>query len=150
MIFILPDVADGYPGRRPHPRTRANDGQIHDTRAGCRRPARFRPETLYDLGGDMQAAGHSPCVFHFPGRFQENHRRRAALFLQGHPEAFVDVNESGTEAAAATALTLRAGSAMPRPTPVFRAGGSPVCHLPVHDAKTGQILFMGRVADPRK
>ena len=60
-------------------------------------------------------------------------------------KAFVDVNEEGTEAAAATAVVMRLKSAM-RPL-VFRAD-HPFLFL-IRDNKTGCILFMGRVVDPR-
>ncbi|MFA5138844.1 MAG: serpin family protein [Elusimicrobiota bacterium] len=61
-------------------------------------------------------------------------------------KAFVDVNEQGTEAAAATAVSMvqKAASA---PPPQFRAD-RPFLYL-IRDAKTGAILFMGRLADPR-
>lgn len=62
-------------------------------------------------------------------------------------QAFVDVNEEGTEAAAATAVGMRAASAPPPPRVV--TVDRPFLFL-IRDEKTGSILFMGRVADPRK
>lgn len=61
-------------------------------------------------------------------------------------KAFVDVNEEGTEAAAATAvvMTLRG---MPEPKPVFRAD-RPFIFI-IRDMRSGSILFVGRVMDPR-
>jgi serpin B len=64
-------------------------------------------------------------------------------------KAFVDVNEEGTEAAAATAVVMNRMAAMPADEPkVFRAD-HPFLFLIRHE-KTGAILFMGRVADPTK
>ena len=62
-------------------------------------------------------------------------------------KAFVDTNEEGTEAAAATAVVMTL-SAMPEPPPVFRAD-HPFLFL-IRDTKTGAILFLGRIADPTK
>ena len=65
-------------------------------------------------------------------------------------KAFVDVNEEGTEAAAATSVTMRAATAhAPDRTPpiVFRAD-HPFLFL-IRDNRSGGILFMGRVADPK-
>jgi serpin B len=62
-------------------------------------------------------------------------------------KAFVDVNEEGTEAAAATAVVMRAKS-MPTPPPVFRAD-HPFLFL-IQETRTGTILFVGRLADPAK
>jgi len=59
-------------------------------------------------------------------------------------KAFVDVNEEGTEAAAATAVVVKLKSA--RRTPVFRAD-RPFGFLIRHNP-TGTILFMGTVAEP--
>ncbi len=61
-------------------------------------------------------------------------------------KAFVDVNEEGTEAAAATAVVME-GKGMPEPSPVFRAD-HPFLFL-IRDRRTGSILFIGRVMDPR-
>jgi len=62
-------------------------------------------------------------------------------------KAYVDVNEEGTEAAAATAVGIQTTS-MPAPTPVFRAD-HPFLFMIRHNS-TGAILFMGRVVNPLK
>ncbi|MFC1509327.1 serpin family protein [Candidatus Omnitrophota bacterium] len=65
-------------------------------------------------------------------------------------KAFVDVNEEGTEAVAATAVVMRpkANPLQQKPTPVFRAD-HPFLFL-ICEQQTGSILFMGRVTDPTK
>jgi serine protease inhibitor len=61
--------------------------------------------------------------------------------------AVIDVMEDGTEAAAATAITMVATSAAPSQPEVFRVD-RPFLFYIVDDA-TGAILFQGRVVDPR-
>jgi serpin B len=58
----------------------------------------------------------------------------------------VDVNEEGTEAAAATATAMARSIGGPF-TPTFRAD-RPFVFL-IRDGKTGTVLFVGRVTDPR-
>ena len=60
-------------------------------------------------------------------------------------KAFVDVNEEGTEAAAATGVSMW-GRSMPRPPTIFRVD-RPFVFL-IQDNTTNSILFMGRVNDP--
>jgi serpin B len=60
-------------------------------------------------------------------------------------KAFIDVNEAGTEAAAATAVGI-AKESVPQPA-VFRAD-HPFVYL-IKDNRTGALLFLGRVVDPR-
>lgn len=68
------------------------------------------------------------------------------LFIdEGFHKAFVDVNEEGTEAAAATGVVMVPASIAP-PKPVFRAD-HPFLFL-IQDDATGAILFLGRVTDP--
>jgi serpin B len=68
------------------------------------------------------------------------------LFINGvFHKAFVKVNEEGTEAAAATGVTIGLTS-MPLEPEVFRAD-HPFLFL-VRDRVTGSILFMGRLVDP--
>jgi serpin B len=60
-------------------------------------------------------------------------------------QAFVDVNEEGTEAAAATGVGVGITSVGPR-IPVFRAD-HPFIFLIQHK-ESGNILFLGRVSEP--
>ena len=62
-------------------------------------------------------------------------------------KAYVEVNEEGTEAAAATGVVMRLTSIGPAPIPVFRAD-HPFLFL-IRDNLTGSILFIGRVANPQ-
>ena len=63
-------------------------------------------------------------------------------------KAYVDVNEQGTEAAAATATLMRATAIRlePNDPPVFRAD-HPFVFL-LRDNRSGTILFLGRCVDP--
>ncbi len=63
-------------------------------------------------------------------------------------QAFVDVNEAGTEAAAATAVVMmpRMARAKPFPPVEFRAD-HPFLFL-IRDQGTGALLFLGRMQDP--
>ncbi|HWP26421.1 MAG TPA: serpin family protein [Xanthobacteraceae bacterium] len=61
--------------------------------------------------------------------------------------AVIEVDEQGTEAAAATAITMVPTSAMPQPPEPFRVDRPFLFYL-VDDA-TGAILFQGRIMDPR-
>jgi serpin B len=60
-------------------------------------------------------------------------------------KAYADVNEVGTEAAAATGVIMKATS-VGQPPPVFKAD-HPFIFL-IRDNQTGSILFLGRVANP--
>jgi serpin B len=60
--------------------------------------------------------------------------------------AVIEVEEEGTEAAAATAIEMRVTS-MPQPPEPFKVDRPFLFYL-VDDA-TGAILFQGRIMDPR-
>ena len=62
-------------------------------------------------------------------------------------KAYVEVNEEGTEAAAATGVVMRLTSVGPAPIPVFRAD-HPFLFL-IRDNHSGSILFIGRVENPK-
>jgi serine protease inhibitor len=63
-------------------------------------------------------------------------------------KAWVEVNEEGTEAAAATATTITAMAVQrpPAPPPVFRAD-HPFLFF-IRDTQSGSLLFLGRMAEP--
>jgi len=62
-------------------------------------------------------------------------------------QAFIDVNEEGTEAAAATGVAVGITSVAP-PVPIFRAD-HPFIFM-ILERSVGNILFLGRVSDPRQ
>jgi serpin B len=98
-------------------------------------------ETLKGMG---MTAPFSPEKANFAGI--DGHEDRLYITAALH-KAFVEVNEAGTEAAAATAVVVGARSiALPEAVPVFRAD-HPFLFL-IQEKQTGAVLFMGRVADP--
>ncbi len=62
-------------------------------------------------------------------------------------KSFVDVDEKGTEAAAATAVIMNKGMAPSPKQPVELKVDRPFIYL-IRDTRTGEVLFMGRVLDP--
>ena len=61
-------------------------------------------------------------------------------------QTFLVVDEKGTEAAAATAITIRPVSAPPEPQVRFHAD-HPFFFV-IRDNRTGALLFMGRIESP--
>lgn len=66
---------------------------------------------------------------------------------EGYHKAFIEVDEAGTEAAAASALALGPGAAPPKDTPVAFHADHPFLFL-LRDTQTGAILFIGHVVSP--
>ncbi len=61
-------------------------------------------------------------------------------------QAYIDVDDAGTEAAAATAVSMGLKSAPLKPEATFTAN-HPFLYI-IFDLTTGQFLFIGRVVDP--
>jgi len=104
---------------------------------------RFRFTMEFQLNAALTALGMKTA---FGERADFSGMSKEPLFLSAviH-KAFVEVNEEGTEAAAATAGVV-AMTAMPRPPKVFRAD-RPFIFMILGGGD--EILFMGRTADPR-
>jgi serpin B len=62
-------------------------------------------------------------------------------------KTYVDVNEEGTEAAAAT-LAMAKPTAAPGQPPVFRADHPFL--FAICETRSGTLLFLGRLTDPTK
>jgi serpin B len=107
---------------------------------------KFRLETSYSLRGTLTDMG-MPLAFSDAADFSGMDGSTDLSISDVVHKAFVDVNEEGTEAAAATGVIIAATGFMPaEPVPVFRAD-HPFLFLIVDD-ETGNILFMGRVVNP--
>ena len=103
---------------------------------------KFKFETKYFMANTLKKMG-MPTAFGPGADFSGINGKGGIWIDQVIHQAFVDVNEEGTEAAAATAVMLRE---MVRTTPVFRAD-HPFMFL-IQERKSGNILFMGKVANP--
>ncbi|HNJ81961.1 MAG TPA: serpin family protein, partial [Methanoregulaceae archaeon] len=107
---------------------------------------KFSMETKYSLPGALSAMG-MPTAFTPDADFSGMDGKRDLFIDDVIHQAFVEVDEEGTEAAAATAVVIRMTSLhLEEPVPVFRAD-HPFIIL-IQDDETGNILFMGRVMDP--
>ncbi len=106
--------------------------------------------TQFMLGTTLKALGMPTAFERSKADFSGMDGDRNLFIGSVIHKAFVDVNEEGTEAAAATAIVFSAGSAppKPRPKPVFRAD-HPFLFL-IRDMETGSLLFLGRVTNPAK
>ncbi|MDY0188255.1 MAG: serpin family protein [Syntrophus sp. (in: bacteria)] len=107
---------------------------------------KFKLETGYDLVPPCKTLGMKDA-FDASGRadFRGMGWRKGDLWIsQIKHRAFVEVNEEGTEAAAATAVAMVTKAI--RESPVFRAD-HPFLFL-IRDNRTGSILFLGRIANP--
>jgi serpin B len=63
-------------------------------------------------------------------------------------KTYVAVNEQGTEAAAVTAIGVRAMAVMREPPPFHFVVDRPF-FLAIREKQTGLILFLGAISDPR-
>jgi len=106
---------------------------------------RFTTTCEFELSEVLSDMG-MPSAFSLPPADFSKITGRKDLFISNviH-KAFIDVNEEGTEAAAATAVIIKKGLSK---TLTFRAD-HPFVFL-IYENKTGSILFIGRIVDPTK
>jgi serine protease inhibitor len=108
---------------------------------------KFKSTQQFELGATLGAMGMAQA-FSGSADFSGMTGKRDFAISEVIHKAYIDVNEEGTEAAAATAVGFRA-LAMRGPVeqpPVFRAD-HPFIFL-IRDNRSSSILFMGRMTDP--
>ncbi len=103
----------------------------------------FETRTSADLSAALQALGLANAFG--PAADFTGMNKDAELYIGGviH-EAFVKVNEAGTEAAAATAVVIRTTS-VPQSRPVVL---DRPFFFAIRDHATGALLFVGRIGEP--
>ncbi len=110
---------------------------------------KFKFETEYKMRNDLIEMGmgnaFSSIYADFSGMTMEN--KKELFISQVIHKTYIEVDEKGTEAAAATAVSMVRNATAPDPDAiVFNAN-----HLfifVIQDTETGNILFMGRINDP--
>jgi serpin B len=105
---------------------------------------RFKMTSEFELAGVLSSMG-MPDAFSSKADFSGMTGKRDLFISAVVHKAYVDVNEEGTEAAAATGVVMKLTS-VGEPPPVFKAD-HPFIFL-IRDSQTGSILFMGRLANP--
>jgi serpin B len=148
MVILLPDAVDGLAAvEQQLTAEKLGDWLVALRQAGEREAQvalpKFKLNCRLDLGQDLAAMG-MPSAFGSTADFSGITGSRD-LFISGvvH-QAYVDVNEEGTEAAAATGVTMRAMSVQ---RPVVLRVDHPFLFL-IQELRTGTILFLGRVTNP--
>lgn len=118
-----------------------------EPRDGTVRLPRFEYESEYELSEAFERLGapdaFDPDAADFSGMVEGD---EADLYVDGvYHDAFVAVDEEGTEAVAATGVVVREVSAPPDP---FELVADRPFLFAIRDRPTGTILFLGRVVDP--
>ncbi len=141
MVVVLPDGADDLPAveRKIALTYTAWVAALRTTYLGLWLP-RWKTSSPLDLGTPLKAAGMRLA---FTPAADFSGMSDAPLFIaKVVQEAFIDVNEFGTEGAAATAVEMLEGGLGP---PTLFHADHPFLYL-IRDRKTGAVLFLGRVA----
>jgi serpin B len=105
---------------------------------------RFKMQTAYTLNDALSALG-MPTAFSANADFSGISASNDLQVSEVLHKTFIEVNEEGTEAAAATGGMMTATS-MPVAVPEFKAD-HPFLFM-IRDMKTDEIIFMGKVANP--
>ena len=118
--------------------------QMQETKLDSISLPKFEFDTKYFMKDTLSAMG-MPTAFTWPGADFSGMDGTDNLYISSviH-QAYVKVDEKGTEAAAATAVVMKLGEAMPRN--VFRAD-HPFIFI-IQEKETENILFIGRVTNP--
>jgi serpin B len=147
MIVFLPKEADGlgqFEKELNFENISERLGKIRRTRVVVSVP-RFKITSEFGLADVLRSMGMEDAFTDKADFSGMNGAKDLHISAVLH-KAYVDVNEEGTEAAAATGVVVGITSVQPQP-PVFLAD-HPFLFL-IRDNLTGSILFIGRVANPK-
>jgi len=147
MTILLPRKVDGLTALEKSLTARSLRGWLKKLRR--RRVLvtlpRFKLTTRFQLNDVLKSLGMKDAFVFRQADFSGMNGKRDLYISDVIHQAFVDVNEEGTEAAAATAV-VATETAASRP-PIFRAD-HPFIFL-IRDTTTNSILFLGRMMNPK-
>lgn len=147
MLVLLPRKADGLAGLEKSLNAENLDvwvKQLRDTKVDVAFP-KFKMTSEFQLNDSLQTMGMVDAFDMNRADFSGLNGGTEDLYIQAvvH-KAFVEVNEEGTEAAAATGVAIGARSI--EIIPEFVADHPFV--FVIRSVKDGSVLFVGRVANP--
>ncbi len=146
MLILLPkDSLDSLEQNLTAEKLAEYKSQMHETKLDDIYLPSFEFEEKYFLVDTLSKMG-MPTAFTANADFSGMDGTRSLYISDVIHQAYVKVDEKGTEAAAATAVVMKLSAVMP--SNVFRAD-HPFIFI-IQDKDTGNILFMGRVNDPTK
>ena len=148
MLVLLPDAMDGLAAVEAN----LTAENVRRWTTGLARQdvlvflPRFSVESGFGLGTTLAAMG-MPQAFSDRADFSGMNGTRDLSISAVLHKARVDVDEQGTEAAAATGVAVGVRAMRPEEPPTFRAD-HPFVFFIRHNP-TGAILFLGRVTSPK-
>ncbi len=147
MLLIVPEQ-----GRFAEIEGRLKNGLIEEVAGGLSRDAevdltmpKFEFRTQAGLADALKALGMEKAFDPQAADFSGMTRQEALYISDVIHEAYIAVDEEGTEAAAATAVIMRATAA---PMTMVQIKVDRPFLFALRDRDTGAILFLGRVTDP--
>jgi serpin B len=109
---------------------------------------RFKTTAEFQLADTLRAMG-MPLAFSDQADFSGMSSVESLMLTEVIHKAFVDVNEEGTEAAAATGGVFGPTSAPLEQEPIVFRADHPFLFM-IRDNRTGSILFLGRYVGPQQ
>ena len=150
MIVLLPRKTDGIADLEAKLSTQnltAWTGRLGFPKVDVFLP-KFKMTSQFSLNDKLAALGMTDA-FSSKADFSGMNGKRDLYISAVIHKAFVEVNEEGTEAAAATAVAISCKSERIEPPSVVFRADHPFLFL-IRDNHTGSILFLGRITDPTK
>jgi serpin B len=152
MIVLLPNDAAGLAALEQS-LTAANAQQwFSQLRGGAKiilTLPKFKMTQQFQLGNTLSAMGMAQAFQKGVADFSGMTGKRDFWISAAIHKAYIDVNEEGTEAAAATGIVMRSMAMQREQPPIVFLADHPFLFV-IRDNRSGGILFMGRITDPTK
>jgi serpin B len=156
MLILLPDNVDGLPALERSLTASNLDKWMaslnYADRVVVSLPS-FKITQQFELSSTLEGLGMKTAFDPNSADFSAMTGNKSLVISAAIHKAYIDVDENGTEAAAATAVVMEMATAMPSqyapPPPIIFTADHPFLFL-IRENASGAILFMGRVTDPTK
>ena len=145
MVLLVPDEGEFTDFEQSLDSTIVNEaiGALQSTQVALRMP-KYKLETTLSLNEALVELGMTDAFAPGTADFSGMDGAKDLFIADVIHKSFVEVDEAGTEAAAATAVVMEATSAPAQPLEL--TVDRPFIFL-IRDVETGTVLFVGRVMD---